>query len=214
MDNNTLKQSRRDYKNEPLLEADVAHDPFVQFDTWLQEVLRCTDEDPTAMVLSTVDAHSRPDSRVVLLKGIKEKQFIFYTNYSSHKAEQLDGNTYAALNFFWPCMCRQIRIRGVVSRLNREESASYFSSRPRESQLGALASKQSSAVARSELDERYDVLSKRFEGEELICPDYWGGYALSPFEFEFWHGRKNRLHDRLFYELDSEDAWQLQRLAS
>lgn len=214
MDNwRSLADIRRDYGLLSLDEQHIHADPFEQFKLWFQDVLNVETSDPTAMVLSTVDAQGRPDSRIVLLKGIEEQAFVFYTNYHSTKALQLKHTPYAALNFHWPQLARQIRIRGKVKRTSKAQSDSYFASRPLSSQLSALASPQSSEIANREvLEQSFNQLIDQYKDSPVIRPRHWGGYQVIAEEIEFWQGRDNRLHDRVQY-VKHRGRWQYRRLA-
>lgn len=208
-----VAQMRRDYAREKLNQSGVEEDPIEQFGIWFQQALSADLLDPNAMTLSTATAEGRPSSRIVLLKGFDKKGFRFYTNYGSRKARELEENPQAALCFYWPRLERQVRIEGRVQRLNREESASYFRERPRLSQLGAWASKQSSKVSsREALIEQFEKIKKRFEDKEVPLPDFWGGFLLEPSRIEFWQGRRGRMHDRICYEKE-EETWTHYRLA-
>lgn len=208
----TLADIRREYGDLSLNEKDVQACPIAQFQLWFSDILKTETHDPTAMVLSTVDAAGRPDSRVVLLKGIDEGAFIFYTNYTSIKAHQIKANPSVALNFYWPSMARQVRVRGNVRFTSKIQSDEYFSSRPLASQWSALISLQSTEISgRAELERALEAL--RLQNEvPIVRPDYWGGYSVLPFEVEFWQGRDNRLHDRIQYTRH-EDVWTFRRLA-
>lgn len=208
-----VAQIRRDYAREKLNQSAVKDNPITQFTVWFQQALSADLLDPNAMTLSTATAEGKPSSRIVLLKGVDESGFRFYTNYSSRKAREIGENPYAALCFYWPSLERQIRIEGSVSKVSREESKSYFRERPRLSQLGAWASKQSSRVpSRQALKEEFKKVKQRFEDEEVPLPDFWGGYLLEPDWIEFWQGRKGRMHDRICYE-KREGVWNHFRLA-
>ena len=208
-----LSKIRRDYGQSALNEHDRSLDPIVQFELWFQAVLMEAVDDPTAMVLSTVDEQSRPDSRVLLLKGIEQNGFVFYTNYNSAKGHQLALNGYAALNFYWPSMMRQVRVRGLIEKLSHAQSCAYFATRPRGSQIGAIASQQSQVILnRAQLEADYHALAKQYTHEALPCPSHWGGYLLVPEQMEFWHGRDDRLHDRIQYHCQ-DGTWCISRLA-
>ena len=204
---------RRDYGELSLSEESATENPIAQFKLWFEDVLQNEKYDPTAMVLSTIDEQGCPDSRVVLLKGIDEGQFVFYTNYQSDKAMQLQNKPYAALNFYWPQMARQVRIRGRVQKVSTEDSDQYFSSRPIKSQLSATISPQSQEIAdRSILEKALNNLIQQHGHEPILRPEYWGGYKIIPDEVEFWQGRDNRLHDRIHY-YRQEGQWLHRRLA-
>jgi pyridoxamine 5'-phosphate oxidase len=209
----TIADIRREYGKLSLSEDKVPECPMTQFERWFADVVKTEKSDPTAMVLSTVDEQGHPDSRVVLLKETKDGSFIFYTNYQSAKSIHIKTNPYAALNFYWPEMARQVRVRGRVKKVSKEQSSAYFSSRPRTSQLSAMASPQSSEIInRQELEQRLNDLITKYQQEPLICPDFWGGYEVIPDEIEFWQGRDNRLHDRIHYYRD-QGKWLHRRLA-
>jgi pyridoxamine 5'-phosphate oxidase len=180
---------------------------------WLDEALHSKVIDPNAMTVATVDDSRRPTSRVVLLKGFAADGFVFFTNYDSKKAADLDSNPNISLHFFWPDLERQIIISGIAEKTSREESEKYFASRPRDSQLGAWASKQSSVLKdRKELENRFAVVNEQFEGNDIPCPTFWGGYRVTPNRFEFWQGRASRLHDRICYERH-DNNWKISRLS-
>lgn len=210
----TLAEIRRDYGSLSLEEERIDNSPFIQFERWFAEVMQIEKTDPTAMVLSTVDEQGHPDSRVVLLKGIEQETFLFYTNYQSTKAKQINKNPYAALNFHWPEMARQIRVRGPVKPTTSAQSDAYFASRPKMSQLSAIASPQSNPVKnRASLEQRLnDCMVKYQQHDAIERPSHWGGYCLIPDEMEFWQGRDNRLHDRIHYFRQNK-KWLYQRLA-
>lgn len=209
----SLADIRRDYGELQLSEKSAENDPISQFKLWFDDVLQNEKNDPTAMVLSTVDEKGYPDSRVVLLKGLDEGNFIFYTNYQSVKAIQIQKNPYAALNFFWPQMARQVRIRGRVRKISTEQSDAYFSSRPLKSQYSAIISPQSQEIeGRALLEEELNQLIQRHGQKPVVRPDNWGGYMIIPDEIEFWQGRDNRLHDRIHY-YRQDNRWLHRRLA-
>jgi len=204
---------RRDYSLTELSRSTVDRDPLAQFSIWMDEALRSQIIDPTAMTLSTANANGQPSARVVLLKGFDTAGFVFFTNYDSKKGQELTANPNVALSFFWPDLERQIIISGTAERTSREESEAYFVSRPVESRIGAWASKQSSVLPnRQEIDLRVAEIRKRYEGREIPCPPYWGGFRVAPDRFEFWQGRKNRLHDRICYALNGS-VWEITRLS-
>lgn len=204
---------RREYGGLDLNVKGSEQDPYLLFNRWLDEIVKTDNYDPTAMLLSTIDFDGRPDSRVVLLKGIEQESFLFYTNYNSSKAIQIDSNPNVSLNFFWPYMARQINIKGIASKLTAKQNDDYFYSRPRLSQIAAIASKQSEILKdRMELEEQMNLLIEKYEQEPIIRPENWGGFAVKPNEIEFWQGRDNRLHDRLIYKKLAE-KWQICRLA-
>lgn len=209
-----LASIRRDYGNLALDEQSLADNPFDQFKAWFEESYSSERSDPSAMMLSTVDEQGFPDARIVLLKGIEDDAFVFFTNYQSKKGQQLQKKPYAALTFYWPELSRQIRIRGVVKRSSSAQSDAYFKQRPLNSQLSAIASPQSEIIAnRQYLEKRYHDLLTDYPNDSLVeRPKHWGGYLLVPQEFEFWQGRDNRLHDRIFYA-KQQDTWIHHRLA-
>ena len=197
-----------------LTRKNVDPNPFKQFEQWFQEAAEAEPVLPEAVSLATATQEGRLSSRMVLLKGFDERGFVFYTNYQSRKGIELAENPNAALLFYWRQLERQICITGTVSKVSREESEAYFRTRPRGSQIGALTSRQSEAIAgREVLESRFQQLMAEYEGREIPPPSYWGGYRLSPATIEFWQGRPDRLHDRLLYKRQPGGPWQLERLS-
>ncbi|CAM2817135.1 pyridoxine 5'-phosphate oxidase [Legionella steigerwaltii] len=209
----SIADIRREYGDLNLSEKSLPKDPLVQFKLWFEDVLKNEKNDPTAMVLSTVDNRGCPDSRVVLLKGLEEGNFVFYTNYQSTKSKQIQNNPHVALNFYWPQMARQVRIRGQIKPVDERQSDLYFSSRPIKSQFSAIVSPQSFEIESRELLEKAlnDLIQKHGQ-EPVLRPTYWGGYMVIPNEIEFWQGRDNRLHDRIHY-YQQDGQWEHHRLA-
>ena len=208
-----LTHIRREYESKPLLENEVDVNPFDQFDRWFGEYLAIKPLEPTAMVLSSVDEKGFPDSRVVLLKEIWQENFVFFTNYLSHKSTQILLNPHVALNFHWPELNRQIRIRGKAYKTPDNISEQYFLTRPFESQCAAIASPQSHKVAsREKLEELFQLSAHKYSQKPMIRPEYWGGFAVDAIQIEFWQGRTQRLHDRILYKKNGHD-WNICRLA-
>jgi pyridoxamine 5'-phosphate oxidase len=207
-----LRDIRKNYEQFQLDEKDLTSHPFDLFQIWLSHAIENKQDEPTAMTLSTC-ADGYPDSRVVLLKELNKSGFIFFSNYNSAKGWQIERNKYVALNFFWAKPERQVRVKGAIEKLDTDLSTGYFHSRPRDSQLGAWASEQSSKIKdREELESRFSYYRKFFEGQEIKKPDHWGGYLVIPAQIEFWQGRANRLHDRIRYVLEG-NKWLISRLA-
>lgn len=209
-----LSEIRREYGQKGLSEETLCTSPIDQFRTWFEEVLQVESiDDPTAMVLSTIDESGHPDSRIVLLKGIENDAFVFYTNYQSKKSMQLEKHPFVALNFYWQSMSRQVRVRGQAERVSIEQSKAYFFSRPLSSQISAIISPQSQKISsRKFLEEAYYDLNDQIKNGMLEYPQFWGGYRVIPQEIEFWQGRNDRLHDRILYS-QSEKNWNHSRLA-
>jgi pyridoxamine-phosphate oxidase len=216
MNNNILRSIadiRKNYSLAELNEDDMHKDPFSQFNQWFEEAQQAKIEDVNAMALATASANGLPSVRMVLLKGFDDHGFVFFTNYLSRKGGELAENPHAALNFFWKEIERQIRIEGTISKVSRADSEVYFHSRPRPSQIGALASAQSRKVkSKDAMLNQYRIIEKEFEGKEIPLPDNWGGFLLLPRCFEFWQGRPSRMHDRIIYEINGTGKWNIMRL--
>jgi pyridoxamine 5'-phosphate oxidase len=209
----TLAELRREYTMAGLREEDCSPDPFRQFEVWFRVAVEAELPDANAAALATCTPDGRPSNRMVLIKGADERGFVFFTNYHSRKARELEQNPQAALCLFWAPLERQIRIEGSIEKVSAEESDSYFRSRPRGSQLGAWCSTQSEVIpSRAFLEERLAELERRFANQDVPRPPNWGGYRLIPESIEFWQGRVNRLHDRIRYRRE-KDAWVRERLS-
>ncbi len=209
-----LSALREEYTRASLDEKSAAPNPLEQFNQWFEQALESFLPEPNAMTLATVDQHGVPSARVVLLKELDQKGFVFYTNYLSNKAKDLAQNPHAALVFLWLELQRQVRVVGVVEKLSPRESDAYFNSRPWESRIGAIASPQSQPIPdRRFLEKKFKEAESRFKGQTAIKrPDHWGGYRLTPEKIEFWQGRRSRLHDRLLYYASGK-SWKMHRLA-
>ena len=202
------------YSDKALDQNTIDRDPLSLFQRWLDEAIAAGIHLPEAMTLATAKSDGKPSARLVLLKQIDERGFVFFTNYNSPKARDLDANPQAALVFYWPQFERQVRVEGTIERTSAAESDAYFKTRPRESQIGALASPQSEVIAsRKFLEQQAGELEKRYEDREVVRPAHWGGYRLRPERIEFWKGRPSRLHDRLRYVKEASGIWQRERLA-
>lgn len=208
-----INDLRKDYEQGALHDEDAREDPMDLFRAWFEAAQATEDVEVNAMTLATATPSGVPSARIVLLKEIRDGQFIWYTNYESQKGRELAENPYAALVFFWPVAERQVRITGTVTRTSRDDAESYFSVRPRKSQIGAAASEQSRPIAsRSVLESRFEDLVSRLGEAPVACPPHWGGYALRPRHMEFWQGQRSRLHDRLSYDRTSTGMWTVTRL--
>ena len=209
-----LSELRQSYTKGSFSEEDLLASPFEQFEKWFQQAMDSQLEEPNAMCLATASPDGQPSTRVVLLKGFSEKGLVFYTNYESRKAADLDATGKAAANFLWLPLQRQVNVTGRVERISKSESLKYFLSRPFGSQLGAWASPQSKVItSRSLLETKLDQMKRKFAEGKVPLPDHWGGYRIIPDTFEFWQGRPNRLHDRFLYRLDEKGIWSPERLA-
>jgi pyridoxamine 5'-phosphate oxidase len=213
MKNKDLSSIRREYKFKDFTEINVDKDPLMQFKLWLDEAIEKKLTDSNSMFLATSTKDGSPSIRTILLKGLEDNGFIFFTNYESRKGIEIDENPNVSLLFFWRELERQVRIDGVAEKISRKDSEDYFHSRPYESQIGAYASAQSKVIAnREELENEYEEILKKFEGKEIPLPESWGGYKVIPHKIEFWQGRENRLHDRIQFSKTNGD-WKVERLA-
>jgi pyridoxamine 5'-phosphate oxidase len=205
---------RKDYSHKTLIESEIEPNPIKQFEKWWQQALEAKITEVNAMTLATASTEGVPSARIMLLKGFSEKGFLFFTNYNSYKGQQLAENPKACMVFFWKELERQVRVTGIIEKASTEENDSYFQSRPKASQIGAVTSPQSQVVeSREWLDEQYKEFTEQLEDTIIQRPAHWGGFLVRPVIIEFWQGRPGRLHDRIQYSLSDDGNWKIERLA-
>lgn len=208
-----LRHLRENYSHEPLDEKSVLENPYLQFKAWFDEAMNAKLMEPNAMVLSTTDSNGFPHSRTVLLKEVKDQKFVFFTNYRSDKAKQIEQNPKVSLLFVWLELQRQVKIIGTIDKISVEDSIEYFNSRPFGSQIGAWVSEQSQTISgREVLEEKLQHYIEKYKSGHVPKPEHWGGYGVSPISVEFWKGRPDRLHDRILYTLVG-NFWEISRLS-
>lgn len=210
----SIADIRKDYMLKSLVESEAESDAIKQFGNWWQEAVNSSIDEVNALTLATATLEGKPSARIMLLKGFDENGFVFFTNYTSNKGNELAHNPQVCLVFFWKELERQVRIEGVVEKVSAEESDSYFASRPQGSRIGAWASPQSTVIEKREvIEENVTKYQQQFADQPIPRPSHWGGYRVKPATIEFWQGRSNRLHDRLQYTLLENGDWKIERLA-